>query len=966
MFSAGLYSQGWYNHPELDWQYFETDHFMIHFHTESERSAREAAVIAEKMYGPITTMYQFEPDSKTHLIIKDTDDYSNGGAYYYDNKIEIWARPLDFDLRGSHRWMQDVIAHEYTHIVQIQASMKYSRKLPGFYMQSLGYEKEKRDDVLYGYPNVIISYPIPGTAVPPWFAEGTAQYMFEGANFDYWDSHRDMILRDRVIFDNLLSFNEMNTFGKKGIGNESIYNQGFAFVNYLGHRFGSDCLRGISSEMTSKWNYSIRKAMKNVTGFDGRDLYFDWKLQLENDYQQKLSGVLENETAGAIIIQEGTANVNPVWSPSGDRILFLSNMDNDYFSQTDLFLYDLKDSSNVKLIVGVQTAPCWVNDSTIIYARKNKPNHNGSRYFDLFQMDIPSEEEIRLTTDLRLISPAISHDQNMIAAITTYDGTSNILISELDSIDFHPLTDELNGIQMFSLDWSGQNILVDAVTHHGREIYSVGPDGELTLFNAGTHDERDPDINNSSICWSSDQSGIYNLKLTSNGQTGYVTNVTGGAFMPDISVDGKIIYSLYRNGRFNISIINVPEWIDEQKVGYSSDYASNFPDSEWINYGDQSSAVPYEDMLPTPFIMPRLMWDYGTLKPGFYAFASDVLNKVFIFGGASLNKLGDKDLFLMFEYAKSDPTYYFNFYWISRNTIQYDLIYQQNPVKSDLTIQFFGADIGARFPISNHKFRLYYSYSKYREVINQLIHNQSGQFIGEGGIAFDYYRGHSLNISWQFSTRKPVLAGNMLPSNGLETDSKLSYEWNQFMEGFGLNEEYSTYQPQFVPNNTYRVELDFQKHFTINKSRKIVGTVQSKVGYISENTIDDFFYFFGGGLPGVKGYTFYDDELKGPYLWVNTAILRVPLFLEKSYPILHMNIQNMSCGFIMQMGGGFSGRVTDYLQDENYKISSGLELRTSGFSFFGYPTAIGYEYHVPVNDETEKTGKHYFTVLFDF
>ena len=129
-------------------------------------------------------MYKYKPDSKTHLIIKDTDDYSNGAAYYYDNKIEIWARPLDFDLRGSHRWMQDVIAHEFTHIIQIQASMKYNRKLPGFYLQSLQYEKEKRDDVLYGYPNVIISYPIPGTADPPWFAEGTAQYMVEGANFD--------------------------------------------------------------------------------------------------------------------------------------------------------------------------------------------------------------------------------------------------------------------------------------------------------------------------------------------------------------------------------------------------------------------------------------------------------------------------------------------------------------------------------------------------------------------------------------------------------------------------------------------------------------------------------------------------------------------------------------------------------------------------------------------------------------
>ena len=80
-------SQGWYNHPELDWQTIETEHFSIHFHTETERSAREAARVAEYVYSPITTLYQFEPNSKTHIIIKDTDDYSNGAAYFYDNKI---------------------------------------------------------------------------------------------------------------------------------------------------------------------------------------------------------------------------------------------------------------------------------------------------------------------------------------------------------------------------------------------------------------------------------------------------------------------------------------------------------------------------------------------------------------------------------------------------------------------------------------------------------------------------------------------------------------------------------------------------------------------------------------------------------------------------------------------------------------------------------------------------------------
>ena len=40
--------------------------------------------------------------------------------------------------------------------------------------------------------------------------------MYENADWDTWDSHRDMILRDRVIFGKMMTFNEINTFGKKG------------------------------------------------------------------------------------------------------------------------------------------------------------------------------------------------------------------------------------------------------------------------------------------------------------------------------------------------------------------------------------------------------------------------------------------------------------------------------------------------------------------------------------------------------------------------------------------------------------------------------------------------------------------------------------------------------------------------------------------------------------------------------
>ena len=172
MFILNLgFSQNWYNHPELDWKTIETEHFLIHYHVETHRSAKETAAVSEKIYIPITSFYEFEPDSKTHIIIQDTDDVSNGMAYYYDNKIIIWALPLDFDLRGSHRWLNNVITHEFIHIIQIGVAMKYPRRFPASFFQLMSYEDEKREDVLYGYPNVLMSYPLPGVSIPPWLAE---------------------------------------------------------------------------------------------------------------------------------------------------------------------------------------------------------------------------------------------------------------------------------------------------------------------------------------------------------------------------------------------------------------------------------------------------------------------------------------------------------------------------------------------------------------------------------------------------------------------------------------------------------------------------------------------------------------------------------------------------------------------------------------------------------------------------
>ena len=68
LFNLILPQLHWYNHSELNWKSIETENFIISFHDETQRRATEAAIVAEAVYEDITTLYNFEPDSKTRII----------------------------------------------------------------------------------------------------------------------------------------------------------------------------------------------------------------------------------------------------------------------------------------------------------------------------------------------------------------------------------------------------------------------------------------------------------------------------------------------------------------------------------------------------------------------------------------------------------------------------------------------------------------------------------------------------------------------------------------------------------------------------------------------------------------------------------------------------------------------------------------------------------------------------------
>ena len=313
-------------HNHLEWYTIESDHFLVHFQEGSSRPAQVASRIAEEIYGPLTELYGHEPDHKVSILIIDRLDYSNGAAFFYDNKIEIWLPALDTPLRGTHNWLRNVITHEFAHIVQLQASMKKSRRHPATYVQWLSYEDVRRPDVLYGFPNGIITYPLAGISMPAWLAEGTAQYMREEIYYDDWDSHRDMLLRTRMLDSTWLSLEKMGTFSSKtSLERELVYNQGFAFTRYLADRFGEQALADITRAFSRRGVYDVNKAIRQATGIDGREVFDDWINELTKQYTLFAEGRERNPSNRTWIEPLGFLNFHPTWHPDGDRITYLSN-----------------------------------------------------------------------------------------------------------------------------------------------------------------------------------------------------------------------------------------------------------------------------------------------------------------------------------------------------------------------------------------------------------------------------------------------------------------------------------------------------------------------------------------------------------------------------------------------------------------------------------------------------------------
>ncbi len=1024
-FSGRSVAQQDFHHPELEWRTLETPHFLVHYHTGTERTARAVAKIAEEIYGPITSLYDHEPDGKVSFVIKDYDDYSNGAAYFYDNKVEIWASSLDTDLRGTHNWLRNVITHEFTHIIQIQTSFKFGRRVPAIYLQWLGYQSERRQDVLYGYPNRIVSYPLSGFVIPSWFAEGVSQYNRKELDYDYWDSHRDMILRSYVLDGNMLTWNEMSVFGKTSLGNESSYNAGFAFVSYIVDRFGDAKLEEISRNLSTLTEVTIDGAIGRAVGVDGAELYRQWQEALKADYTERTAAVRASPVAGDIIGDVGFANLYPAFSPDGKYLAYVSNKNGDYFSSSSLYLYDLAAKTERRVTTGVRSNFSWSPDGrTIWFSKHTQDNPFWSSWYDIFSVDVESGDEERITNGLRSNAPAVSPDGQRIAYVGGSDGTLNLFTMKTDGTDVLQLTRYASGEQVYNPAWSpdGQSIVFDFSVTDGRDIMKVGAAGGTVEPVLATPDDERGAVfadGGKAIYFSSDRTGIFNIYRLdpATGAVGQITNVVGGAFMPEIGAGGSLAYAHYTSTGYKLALMAGPKALDPAaryvRKGSASDPLAAYPGlgiagtTPGTNGSDSSKGGPfdwrslreyddtrlpdvtdgkYKSTSTTLTVIPFLRFDnynpkntgLEIMKPGAYLFSYDMLDHYGFFASAAANLQGDRDLFFTFDFNGVIPGL-FQLGWDPGLSLEAYNVTRES--ESFITLPLDTIPVGVNYNLIEFdaKFRQKafteaigveygYRHSRYAADISSFYLPEAGVLVPAASIP--YFRGNDLFLDIKADFSLPSRTQEINPV-GTRVNARYDYEFNDYDPTDQVDENGALVHV-YQDVNFHRLELG------IRESRKLPGwshtlSVGLRAGTIFGPPVDDFFDFYLGGLAGMKGYPYYSIG-GNEYGHVNVTY-RFPVWERIDLRFLQFYFDKLYAAVYADAGSAWTGGS---IYGRQVVRDAGAELRLESFSFYAYPTRVffnatygfdTYSRYVPNDGQNVTYGaewQYHFGVLFGF
>lgn len=875
------------NQSATRWKSAETENFRFHYPLEHQQQAEQIVSFAEAVHDSIESRYRVKLPGRVDMVIRNSL-FSNGLASPVSNTMNVWLTDWDFKVRSTHPWMNDVVTHEFSHLVSMQSGTKLPPFIHGLQFSWQDYYNEAVQE------NAALVYPF--SIFPLWFAEGTAQYESARMGFDAWDTHRDMLFRVAILADSLMPITQMEDFPEDGLGSEKgPYNQGFNLVLYISERFGDQAIPNLWSEMARIHRVTFDAACRAVLGIGQDQLLRDWK-------QSRLDAYLkERERIG--VLRTGTKrSKDAFWHDFpqvADGALWgVSNMGSPWF-EGSLFRIPLRDSLAEEQkpdSTGAYTAASfakqpfklvkpWLDKGFSVRARPGESpwiayvsykhrDRAGRPYFDI-AIDDTSEspwfgerKSLRFATHfMDAVYPDLSPDAKQVAFVRREPGGSRFFLSRVqvpeqggsaeDPVDLLVPPDSLRIFSIYSPKWSpdAKHIAFSFYDGRSRKVAVIGADGKgFRVLANGESDNRDPvwTPDGQAVLFASDRSGIFNLFRQGIADTTPpqpLTNVLGGAFTPAPD-SGRIWYVGYDTDGFALYELS------GDSAATVSPGARQAASLKLFTIGNiELSAIerPYRPLPIQPILVPLLSVedrsdDLGSIrhgipvaKAGFALGLSDPLQKNYV-QIALLLELGKGYDFI--NTAGINPEYHSDFmaFWENRSyPVTLALSYGRKNVATSDTIRYedprsYDDSVGINhMAVQVQSLESSAGYSIWKQG-DSLVLGLGGQWnnfnLYEDGFDWDYHKNIYLSTTVLYEREVGESGPGILgEGDGISLRWQGSRSWlyrpGTFQESFTINEQ-GVISPKYRQYNLHELWFSSWVGFAnpLHAGARLVGSVQ--------------------------------------------------------------------------------------------------------------------------------------------
>lgn len=539
--------------PSYRWRTIETEHFLVHYHQGEEELARRAATIGEQVHARISPLLGWEPAQRTHLILTDHIDASNGEASTFpENRIEIFVSAPGADpsspIEYYDNWVGMVITHEYAHILHLDQARGFS----GFLRKALG-----RNPLAF-----------PNELSPLWMIEGLATLVeseeTEGGRLK--GTFVDMVLRTAAIENQWATEPQAGGLTARWPEGSARYFYGSKFLSWLARTKGADKLRDYFADYSANViPYRVNASAEDVYGTDMRTLWDDWSTQQQAEYRGEYKRIAaEGLTAKERLTSGGYETKYPIVSPDGSRVAYAYE---GPYAWPSIRVWDAAAKRDVASRRVNSTSPLsWSADGTTLAFSQLEFHGSFALLSDLYTWRVGGLTVHRLTHGARLKDPSFAPDGRSLIAVENRAGRNQLvevdaatgairpLVTPNDYTQFSEPNVSHDGSRIAVAEWRNGSIDVVLYDRSGKRIANL-TESMPRATNASPRWERGDEA----ILFSSDVTGVPNIYrvAAAGGAPERLTNLYGGAFFPSSADGRRVFYSDYSSNGFDLASFEI-------------------------------------------------------------------------------------------------------------------------------------------------------------------------------------------------------------------------------------------------------------------------------------------------------------------------------------------------------------------------------------------------------------------------